>query len=192
MPNVNVPRGFQPRKPAGAFAWSSTITTYKIPSGYATNIFTYDIVKMLTTGYLAKAVAGDQFRGVVEGFRYTTTDGRVLNTPVWVGGTVTYNAADVEVRVIDDPNVIVEARFGNASTVPTQATIGKTFNLFDNGGLTATGLSGEGVDITTQNTISQQFRCVGFSTRQDNDILSAYPLGLFAPLAHDFRVQSGV
>jgi len=195
MPNTNAPRGFKPRKDAIGSAWASTLNSYPLPSGYATPIYTGDVVKVLTTGYVNKAVAGDQFRGVAAGFKWTGTDGRFFSSPFWPGGTVTQNAKDAQVLVQDDHNTVFEAQFTNSATVPTASVQGKTFNLFDAGGVNATGLSGEGIDLTTLGTSAQQFRCIGFSTRPDNDITAAggaYSYGLFVPALHDFRVNTGI
>lgn len=195
MPNTNAPRGFKPRKDAIGSAWSSTLNSYPLPSGYATSIFTGDVAKVLTTGYVAKAVAGDQFRGVVAGFKYTGTDGRTISSPVWLAGTVTQNGKDAQVLVQDDPNTVFEAQFTNSATIPTASVQGKTFNLFDAGGVPVTGLSGEGIDLTTQGVGAQQFRCIGFATRPDNDITAAggaNSYGLFVPALHDFRVNTGI
>jgi hypothetical protein len=73
--------------------------------------------------------------------------------------------ADVSVQVIDDPNVLFEAQFGNSTSVPAFADQGATFNLYDAGGNTSFATSGEGVDYTTLNTTALQFRFVGSCPR---------------------------
>ena len=195
MPNTNAPRGFKPRKDAIGSAWSSTLNSYPLASGSATPIYTGDVVKLLTTGYIAKAAPGDQMRGVAAGFRWTGPDGRTVSSPFWPGGQVTQNAKDAQVLVQDDPNTVFEAQFTNAATIPGPNVSGKTFNLFDAGGVNATGLSGEGIDLATQGTGAQQFRCIGFATRPHNDTTAtggAYSYGLFVPALHDFRVNTGI
>lgn len=192
MANTNAPRGFAPRRTNAGEAWSSTLNTYKLPSGYATTLATGDVVKFLSTGYVAKAAPGDQIRGIVAGVKYTDATGRRLAAPLWSGGTVTYLGKDAEVMVMDNPNGCFEAQFTNSAAVPVQADVGATFNLFDSGASLAQGLSGEGIDYTTLGTGALQFRFIGFSTRPDNDTTSAYSYGLFVPALHDFRVNTGI
>jgi hypothetical protein len=50
---------------------------YKIASGTSSNIFTGDFVKLLATGYVDVAAAGDRILGVFAGCQYTATDGEV-------------------------------------------------------------------------------------------------------------------
>ena len=191
MANLLAPRGFAPRRTNAGEAWASTLNTYKIPSGFATSLFTGDVVKFLTTGYLAKALPGDQFRGVVAGFKYTDPTGRRVAASVFVAGTVTYNAKDVEVLVMDSGSACFEAQFVGAS-VPQFADVGACFNLIDQGGSVAQGLSGEGIDYSTLTAGAAQFRFIGFSTNQANDTTSANSYGLFVPALHDFRVNTGI
>lgn len=194
MPNLNAPRGFQPRKDAIGSAWSSTINSYALPSGFATPIYLHDVVKLLPTGFVAKALPGDQMRGVVAGFKWIGTDGRYVSSNSWPGGTITQNAKEVQVLVHDDPNTVFEAQFTNGNVPPAENVNGKTFNLFDAGGIPATGLSGEGIDIATQGITAQQFRCIGFSQRPDNDTTAATganAYGWFQPALHDLRVNTG-
>ena len=192
MANSNTPRGFKPVKYADNRPFNGSATTYQIPSGYATTIYAGDVVKFLTTGYLAKAVAGDQWRGVVAGFRYTNAAGLPQFVPIWLAGTLTLNAQDVQVEIYDDPKLVFESVFTNSSNVPAFADKGATFNLIDNGGTIASGLSGEGIDYTTLNTSAQQFRFLDFVQRADNDVTSANSRGLFMPALHDFNVNTGI
>lgn len=195
MPNLNSPRGFAPRKDAIGSAWSSTINSYALASGAPGPLYTKDVVKLLTTGFVAKALPGDQMRGVVAGFHWTGIDGRFVSSPSWPGGVVTQNGRDVQVLVYDDPNTVFEAQFTNGAASPGANVNGKTFNLFDGPGVPATGLSGQGVDVASQGTTAQQFRCIGFSTRPDNDVTAATganSYGWFVPALHDLRVNTGI
>jgi hypothetical protein len=190
MPNVNAPRGFSPRKASIGAAWAATVNTYKLNSGYATALYKGDVVKLLATGYIAKAAPGDQFRGIVAGFKFKQPDGRFAAQPYWTAGTTTPGAADVQVMLYDDPNFVYEARFTNSASAPTQADVGAGFNLFDAGG--QGGLSGEGIDYASLTALAAQFEFQGFSTRPENDVTTAYPLGLFVPKLHDRRVNTNV
>ena len=192
MSNPNTPRGFKPLKYSDNRPYSGGMNTYRLPSGYATNIFAGDVVKLISTGYLAKAAAGDQMRGIAAGFKYVSAAGLWVTVPNWLASTVTMGAQDVQVMVIDDPNVVFEAVFTNSASVPAVSNIGDNFNLYDSGGSTLTGLSGEGIDLTTATVSAAQFNFLDFVQRADNDPTSAYSRGLFIPKSHDFRVTTGI
>ncbi len=193
MPNQNTPRGFKPLRYNDGRPYSGAVNTYRLPSGYATNLFAGDVVKELTTGYLAKALPGDQMRGIVAGFSYVDAANQLPRyTSLFPAGLATFAGADVLVAVIDDPGVVFEAVFTNSATVPGIAQAGKLFNLYDAGGTVATQISGEGIDLSTQSTAAGQFRAMRAVQRVDNDPLSAYQRWEFTPASQDFRVNSGV
>ena len=196
MPNVNAPFGFRPAKMVGGAPWNGATTSYRLNSGYGSNIFTGDVVKLLTTGYLAVAAATEQMRGVAMGFKWTGTDWIPRIMPYWPSGSVTQGAADVEVLVVDDPNVIFEAQFGGATTDFSVALLGAIFELgAGTGGNTATGQSRQILDITTLKTTAGQFRLLEAVARPDNDLRtgqSAYARVLVQPSLHDFRVNTGI
>ena len=192
MANINAPRGFKLARTMGGNAFNDAFGIYRLNSGYATNIFVGDVVKLLTTGYLAKASAGDQMRGVVVAINWIQASGVPGTQRYWPASTTTLGSQDVEVIVADDPNMVFEAVFTNSTSVPATADIGATFNLYDSGGNTSSGLSGEGVDYSTLNTTTQQWRFLDFVKRPDNDVSSAYSRGFFMPASHDFRVTTGI
>ena len=192
MPNINAPRGFKAERYVDGRPFNGSLNPYRLSSGYATSLFVGDAVKLLTTGYLAKAAPGDQFRGIIAGINWVQANGVPGAQRYWPAGTVTLSGMDAEVLVADDPGLLFEAVFTNSASVPTVADIGATFNLFDAGGNVANGLSGQGIDYSTGGTSAQQFRFYSFVKRQDNDIASAFSRGLFAPALHDLRVNTGV
>lgn len=194
MPNINAPRGFKPlRFVDGRPFGGATGSSYRLPSGYGTAIAKGDAVKLLTTGYLAKALPGDQIRGVVAGFRYVDPVNQLPRfVAYWPAGQVTQNGQDATVEVQDDAGLVFEAVFTNSAAVPGINVAGKLFNLFDAGVLPGPQLSGEGVDLTTQSTVSGQFRALQPVQRADNDLTAAYQRWEFVPASHDFRVNTGV
>lgn len=192
MSNVNAPRGFKPLKYVDNRPFNGGITSYILPTAYATAVYAGDVVKFLGTGYLAKAAAGDQMRGVVAGFRWTNAFGVPVVANYLPVSTATLNGTDIVVEVYDDPGLVFEAVFTNSSIVIPNSDKGMTFNLFDAGGIPNSGLSGEGIDVTTGSVGALQFRFLDFVARVDNDPLSANPRGLFVPALHDFRVNTGI
>jgi hypothetical protein len=202
MPNTNAPRGFRHVGSLGSgLAVAGQMTQYRIASGYAANIFANDVVKFLSTGYINRVAAGEQFRGVLVSVSWVGSDGVPRQQPWWPASTVTLNAQDAYALVIDDPNAIFEARIGNASTGAQRSDVGALFDIFDSNNPTATtfslatGQSQQGIDITTLATTLKQFRLLDYVQRPDNDLSSgnaAYAVGRFTPVNHDFRVQTGI
>ena len=193
MSNINAPRGFKPLRYVDGRPFSGAGSSYHLPSGYGTSIAVGDAVKLTTTGYLAKALPGDQIRGVVGGFRYVDPVNQLPRfVSYWPAGQVTQNGADATVEVYDDPGLVFEAVFTNSAAVPGLSQTGKLFNLYDAGILAAPQLSGEGIDLTTQSTAAGQFRALQPVGRADNDLTSAFQRWEFVPALHDFRVNSGV
>lgn len=191
MPNVLAPHGFQARKNGIGSDWSSTLNTYKIASGYATNIFTRDIVKLLPTGTIALAAPADLMCGVAAGFKWTAANGKAEVSPFWPAGTVTLGGLPAEVMLHDDPNTTFEAQFTGAVVI-TQADVGATFASSSAGGSTFIGLSGMGVDSATALATAQQWRFLGFAPNPANDVTTANSYGLFVPALHAFRVNTGI
>ena len=194
MANVNAPRGFKPVKLVTNEPYNGGYATYRIASGYASNIFSGDVVKMITSGYINVAAPGDQMRGVAVGFRWINAAGSPVVFPFWPAGTVTLAGQDAQVFVIDDPNMVFEAVLGNSTSAPAISNIGKTYQSYtgSGGGSLGSGLSAEGADFTTLATSAQQWRLLDFVQRVDNDPTSAYSRGLFTPALHDLRVNTGI
>ena len=194
MSNINAPRGFKPLRYVDGRPFSgATGASYHLPSGYGTAIAAGDVVKLLTTGYLAKANPGDQMRGVVLGFRYVDPVNQLPRfVSYWPAGQVTMNGQDAIVEVADDAGLVFEAVFTNSAAVPALGQTGKLFNLIDTGIQAGPQLSGEGIDLTTQSTVTGQFRALQAVGRADNDTTSAYQRWEFVPALHDFRVNTGV
>lgn len=192
MPNQNAPRGFAAVSLVGAQAHAGSIGSYKIASGLAATIGRGDLVKLLNTGYITLATPGDRVLGIFQGVKYVGADGTPVTSPKWTSGTATFATQDAEAMVVDDPNVIVEARFTNSAAAMTQASVGNTFSLFA-GTPDALGNSTQGVDASTVNaTTLKELRFLGLSTRADSDPASAYAIGRFAFMNHELKAVTGV
>ncbi len=196
MANPNAPRGFKVVCAAGGAPYNGALNAYRIASGTAGSIFEGDAVQHLATGYVSAAAAGASIRGIARAFFWTGADGVPTTKAYWPGGTVTANAQDAWVLVHDDPDVELEARFGGAATNPQKADVGLLYDLTaGTAGNTATGVSGQAVDIASGATTIKQFRFLGFVDRPDNDVAtgsSAYAFGRFVPVNHDLRLQTGI
>lgn len=192
MSNTNSPRGFKPIGKVGGATYNGAVTPYRIASAYNTAIYAGDAVKLLSTGYINKAAAGDQIRGIVVGFEWTGSDGIPRKQNYWPASTATLASQDAIAYVIDDPEVEFEAVFTNSTSTPAVADIGALFDLYDAGGSASTGISGEGIDYTTLATTTKVFRFQRFVPRADNDTASAYSRGVFVAALHDYRVNTGI
>lgn len=192
MPNPTVARGFVSSREVGSnAAFNGARSPYKLASGYGTTISDGDLVKLVAAGTIQRAAAGEQFRGIVNGFEYRDARNVPVFTNTWVGGTTTFQGLPATVFVVDDPDVEYRARFTGA-TVITGADVGFLFNISTTAGSAVTGMSAEGVDSTTGSATTGQLRFLGFVESPDNDTATANAVGRFAPVAHDFRVQTGI
>ncbi|WP_376956379.1 hypothetical protein ABNQ39_00150 (plasmid) [Azospirillum sp. A26] len=190
MANVSAPLGFKPERRLDGAAWTGAVASYRIASGYSTSIYNGDVVKLINTGYLNRAGAGDQMRGIFIGCEYTNAAGQRIKSPYWPASVTTLASQDVTAFVIDDPNMVFEAQMNAAATIP--ADLGANFNIVATAGSAATGLSAEQLDYSTLTTSAAQFRLIEVVSRPDNDPTSAYAKVLVAPALHDFRVNTGI
>jgi hypothetical protein len=144
-----------------------------IPSGYATDIYKYQPVKMTTAGQLQPAVSSADFIGVFMGCEYTGTDGRRRVSNYWPGGTAILSGTTVTSYIMDDPNSVFEVQTDGSlaqSAIGDQADITNGSN--QNG---STGLSAATLSSTLKGTGNQgMFRVVNISDRVDNAWGDAY------------------
>lgn len=189
MANVSSPLGFKPAGKADGTPYSGAVTPYKIAAAYGTGIYLGDVVKLITTGYINLAAAGDQMRGVFAGCTFIDATGTPKRLPYWPASQTTLGSQDAVALIIDDPKVLFEAQINAAAT---QAAVGANFNLVAGTGSTATGLSAEQIDFASLTTSAAQFGFVRFVDRVDNDPTTAYARGLFIPKSHDYNVTTGI
>jgi hypothetical protein len=198
MPNIAAPRGFLPVGNLAGRPVSGAARAYRITSGYATSIYTGDIVTFVTAGVInaptfSSGQNSSQFRGVFAGAQWVGTDGIPVVKPYWPASTAVLGGTYAQGWVYDDPDMVYEAQYANSTTAPNVTDLGASMNTYNTGNAsTFLGLSGEGLDYTTLNTTLQQWRILDFVQRADNDITSAYVRALVVPLNHDFKTQSAV
>jgi len=107
MANVNGPFGLRPmRHQTGGKIGANE---YSIASGYATSIYTGDVVERTGTGRnIAQAAAGNGDNiGVFAGCRYVDQHGKQVFSQYWPANQV---ATEVVAFVYDDPNIVFEAQ----------------------------------------------------------------------------------
>ena len=144
MANLDAPSGARPfRHLSGGMIRASE---YKIASGTSSNIFTGDFVKLLATGYIDVASAGNRILGVFAGVKYTASEGEVVYKKYFPTGTTTLASADVTAYVYDDPNITYRIQSAGSADF---ADIGNLADHVAGSGSTTTGQSGHEVSGTT-------------------------------------------
>jgi hypothetical protein len=144
MANLDAPSGARPfRHLSGGMIRASE---YKIASGTSSDIFTGDFVKLLSTGYIDVASAGNRILGVFAGVKYTASDGEVVYKKYFPTGTTTLGSADVTAYVYDDPNITYRIQSAGSADF---TDIGNLADHVAGSGSTTTGQSGHEISGTT-------------------------------------------
>ena len=166
MANQDAAFDLKPNSKLGSNVNSEGTTEYSIASGASGNIFSGDPVKMMNTGTILVAAAGDQLLGVFRGCRYTNSSGEVIYSSYWPNGTV---SSDAVAFVVDDPNALFEVQSAATGSV-VQTVVGNNADIVYASGSTTDGQSGVEISGTTAAT-SAQLRIVGFSGDPENNTL---------------------
>jgi len=144
MANLDAPAGAKPFcHLSGGMIRASE---YKIASGTSSDIFTGDFVKLLSTGYIDVASAGNRILGVFAGVKYTASDGEVVYKKYFPTGTTTLGSADVTAYVYDDPNITYRIQSAGSADF---TDIGNLADHVAGSGSTTTGQSGHEISGTT-------------------------------------------
>ena len=166
MANQDAAFGLKPSSKWGSNVNSEGTTEDSIASGASGNIFSGDPVKMMNTGTILVACAGDQLLGVFRGCRYTNSSGEVIYSSYWPNGTV---SSDAVAFVVDDPNALFEVQSAATGSV-VQTVVGNNADIVYAAGSTSDGQSAVEISGTTAAT-SAQLRIVGFSGDPENNTL---------------------
>ena len=166
MANQNAAFGMRPLGKLGSNVNSEGTTEYSIASGASGNIFSGDPVKMMNTGTILVAGAGDQLLGVFRGCRYTDSSGEIIYSSYWPNGTV---SSDAVAFVVDDPNALFEVESAATGSV-VQTVVGNNADIVYATGSTSNGQSAVTISGTTAATTAQ-LRIVGISNDPENNTL---------------------
>jgi len=164
MSSVSQPFGLRPvYSPSGVVR----PTAYTILTGYATNIFQNQPVKIVTSstgeGTIAAAAIGDRFIGTFQGVEFTDSDGRRRVSNKW---TASLAATDIVAYVTLDPTIVYEIQ-SNAALAITD--IGKQYDFTTIGtGSTVVGISQMMLDVASATT-NASFRLIGITPGPDNN-----------------------
>ena len=153
MANVDAPRGGSPaRHLSGGVLRASS---YLIASGYDTNIFTGDFVKLVAGGGIEVAAANQRLLGTFAGVRWVDDAGAQHFSKRW---TADATGTDIQAFVYDDPNIVYRMQADGAVAA---ADVGNLADLIaTHAGDAQTKRSGMEVNSTTGTGIAQ-FRILG-------------------------------
>lgn len=152
-PTVAAPYGLTPVKLIGGQAYAGSVRHVPIASGYATGLFTGDLVQMTVGGTAEQCSGADATLpiGVFVGCAYTNpTTSQLTFSQTFPAGTA---AADIVAYVVDDPDVLFKVSLVSGTTVIDGLTraeaVGANFALVNNAGDTITGNSKQALDNTS-------------------------------------------
>ena len=166
MANTNAKFGLRPIGRLGSSYNSTGTTEYDLLTGTTGSIYTGDPVKMVSTGGIAVAAAGDVLLGVFQGCRYTNASGEVIYSPYWTTLTA---SSDAVAFVVDDPDATFEVQSAATGSV-TVTDLGLNADIVYSAGSTVNGRSN--VDLSgTMATGTAQCRIIGFSNDPESNAL---------------------
>jgi hypothetical protein len=201
MATTASPYGFKPVNLIGGTPYAGSTRQIKIASGYASNLYNGQIVRIATDGTIALMVnlgsAADVFLagtvGVFVGCTYTDPTLKYkLNSQYWPTGTV---ASDAMAYVVDDPNAVFQVQSAGSLA---QADLGANVPLnavqSTSTGSTTTGNSNTSVSATAAATTLISLRIVDFVNGPFSTVGDAFTdvLVKFNPVAHSYNNPLGV
>jgi hypothetical protein len=161
-PSVSGPYGLIPINLIGGQVFASATRLIPIATNSSTSIFFGDVVKLASTGTLAKDVGTDTATpvGVFLGCSYTDpTYGKTFRQYY----AATTNITDIVAYVQDDPDALFKVAVVSATTTigyVTRANVGETAVLVQNTGSTITGNSKVAIDDGTGTTATFPIRII--------------------------------
>ena len=164
MSSVSQPFGLRPvYSPSGVVR----PTAYSILTGYASNIFQNQPVKIIPSstgeGTIGVAAIGDRFIGTFQGVEFTDTDGRRRVSNKWTASTA---ATDIVAYVTLDPTIVYEIQSNAALNV---TDIGKQYDFTTVGtGSTVVGISQMMLDVASA-AANAGLRLIGITPGPDNN-----------------------
>lgn len=155
MTNQNSPNGFSFVRNFVSAAPTYQTSVYQISSANTNSFGKGDVVKILNTGFIDRALTSDtDFLGVLDRVEYyDSTQNKKIFANAWLAPTSAL-ANSVIAYVIDDPNAIFGCQSGNGGPV-TIASVGNNINFKANAApSTTTGISVAIADFATLATTS--------------------------------------
>ena len=162
-PTVSAPYGLVPVKMVSGTPYAGVTRQYTIASGYGTNIFTGDAVKLVTAGTVERDTADAAMTpiGVFMGCTYTDPNSKQkLFSQYWPASTV---ASDAKAYVCDATDVLFKVAVVSSGTTIgdlADTDLGANVAGVDNTGDTINGNSKIAISDTSATTNTLPFRIV--------------------------------
>jgi len=162
-PTVSAPYGLVPVKMISGTPYAGVTRQYTIASGYNTNIFNGDAVKLVTAGTVERDTADAAMTpiGIFLGCTYTDPNSKQkLFSQYWPAGTV---ASDAKAYVCDATDVLFKVAVVSSGTTIgdlADTDLGANVAGVDNTGDTINGNSKIAISDTTATTNTLPFRIV--------------------------------
>jgi hypothetical protein len=188
MANRDTPSGARPVGHLTGGLVRPAMEPFAFADDYATATYSGDFVKLLDTGVIARAAAGDELLGVFYGVQYKTDNGEYVFSKHWPAAQ---SASEIKAFVYSDPNIIYEIQHDSDSATPAAADVGLCYDIVATAGSTVFQVSREEIDTSTGLTASGQLRQIGFVERADNEI-GEFAKALVVINEHIYRGTDGI
>lgn len=193
MASTSAPFGFRP-----SFHNSGQMRpkAYVIASGYGSNIFSGDPVKLTDNGVVqlgtsdgtrSGTVGGILLLGIFAGVQYRDSNGRPVVSNYWPAST---SGTEIQAFVYDDPETLFDVQYNNPSSGTTvQTAVGEECDwvVASPGGSTSTGLSSAYLGVIE--STSGQFQITGFGYGPDNVLTDAYVVATVRINEHHYKAS---
>ena len=164
--------GLKPVNLIGGRGYAGSTRQIKIASGFGTNIFNGDVVKLVAGGTVEKDTGTTALTpvGVFVGCKFTDPNSEQMTFKNhWPASTV---ASDAFAYVVDDPDVLFLIQ---ADGAVAQTELGSNFAVVQGSGSTGTGVSGVSLDASTSATTNTlPMRLIDFWNGPESSIGDAF------------------
>lgn len=157
--------GFRPSRKRGGNMNNQAQNEYPIASGYSTNIFTGDLVRINAGNVQVITTATEVVQGVFMGCRYVA-DGEQKFSKYWPAST---SATDAYAMVADDARTVFEVQ-ADASVTAGDLYGSQNFAVTLGSGSTFTGMSGHGIEAGTRTSTIAMARTLDPVDEPGNDV----------------------
>lgn len=199
-PTIDGPYGLRPVKMLNGSAYAGATRLYRIASGYATDIFYGDVVKLVTGGTVERDAADAAMTpiGVFLGCSFTDPGtSQPTFKQYWPASTV---ASDAVAYVCDDTDVLFKVAVISSAATTTPIVmadlaitdIGANVQMVDNTGSTVTGNSKIAVDDTSATTNTFPLRVVDVVTDTKTSATAFPEVLVLWNAGHQFNNTTGV
>ncbi len=185
MANTDAAFGLRAIGKVGQNRDAQGLSEYSIAAS-ATAIYQGDPVKMLNTGTIGVAAAGDVLLGSLNSVFYTDAS---TSKPTWANHLEASNTAtDIVGFVADDPYQRFEIQSNNSSA-SAQTDVGNLADIEYTAGSSPNYLSKVELDDSTLGTSTGQLKILGVSKDPNNDELASANVNFVVTIAEHFLKQ---